>query len=151
MKKEMILWRRMKNNRAKKKNKKNVIIRWFVSQASRSVDVRWQERGPRSLPGDYDSNSVDSFNDSVLVKKNFETDKSTLRTTNAVSESETVSNLHSTNITLDDVFISVKTTRNYHKWRLPVVLKTWFQLAKNQVIITTNYVFYRRRWKWFSN
>ncbi|KAJ9590161.1 hypothetical protein L9F63_016717, partial [Diploptera punctata] len=33
---------------------------------------------------------------------------------------------------LNDVFISVKTTRNYHKWRLPVILKTWFQLAKDQ-------------------
>jgi hypothetical protein len=34
---------------------------------------------------------------------------------------------------LSDLFISVKTTRNYHKWRLPVILKTWFQLAKDQV------------------
>lgn len=37
------------------------------------------------------------------------------------------------NITLDDIFIAVKTTSlNYHD-RLPVILKTWFQLAKNQV------------------
>lgn len=35
--------------------------------------------------------------------------------------------------TLDDVFISVKTTKNYHGKRLPVILKTWFQLAKKQV------------------
>lgn len=39
------------------------------------------------------------------------------------------------NITLNDIFISVKTTRNYEDTRLPVILKTWFQLAKEQVSI----------------
>lgn len=34
---------------------------------------------------------------------------------------------------LQDVFISVKTTKHYHSHRLPVILKTWFQLAKAQV------------------
>jgi hypothetical protein len=34
---------------------------------------------------------------------------------------------------LDDVFISVKTTKSYHNHRLPIILKTWFQLAKAQV------------------
>lgn len=34
---------------------------------------------------------------------------------------------------LDDVFISVKTTKHYHSQRLPIILKTWFQLAKAQV------------------
>lgn len=34
---------------------------------------------------------------------------------------------------LDDIFISVKTTKNFHKSRLFVVLTTWFQLAKDQV------------------
>ena len=38
---------------------------------------------------------------------------------------------------LSDVFISVKTTRNYHKWRLPGILKTWFQLAKDQVRLSS--------------
>lgn len=37
------------------------------------------------------------------------------------------------NITLDDIFISVKTTKHYQSTRLPVILKTWFQLAKEQV------------------
>lgn len=41
----------------------------------------------------------------------------------------------SVNITLDDVFISVKTSQNYQHTRLPIILKTWFQLAKNQVNI----------------
>jgi len=38
---------------------------------------------------------------------------------------------------LDDVFISVKTTASYHKARLAVILKTWFQLAANQVSLIT--------------
>lgn len=37
------------------------------------------------------------------------------------------------NITLDDIFISIKTSRKYQHSRLPVILKTWYQLAKNQV------------------
>ncbi|KAL1491921.1 hypothetical protein ABEB36_012441 [Hypothenemus hampei] len=40
--------------------------------------------------------------------------------------------------TLDDVFISVKTTRNYHNSRLPIILKTWFQLAKKQTWFFTD-------------
>lgn len=42
---------------------------------------------------------------------------------------------------LNEIFISVKTTSNYHKWRLPVILKTWFQLAKQQVLCVS-YLFY---------
>lgn len=34
---------------------------------------------------------------------------------------------------LDDIFISVKTTKNYHDSRLSLIIKTWFQLAKTQV------------------
>lgn len=34
---------------------------------------------------------------------------------------------------LDDIFISVKTTKNYHDTRLALIIKTWFQLAKGQV------------------
>lgn len=38
---------------------------------------------------------------------------------------------------LDDVFISVKTTRHYHHSRLPAIIGTWFQFAKDQVGIYT--------------
>ncbi|GIX84702.1 fringe glycosyltransferase [Caerostris darwini] len=37
---------------------------------------------------------------------------------------------HSTN--LDDLFISVKTTKNFHQSRLNVILRTWFVLAREQ-------------------
>ncbi len=40
-------------------------------------------------------------------------------------------------IELDDVFISVKTTKDYHDNRLSMIIKTWFQLAKDQV---SNYI-----------
>ncbi|XP_046478112.1 fringe glycosyltransferase [Neodiprion pinetum] len=40
--------------------------------------------------------------------------------------------------TLTDVFISVKTTRHYHYSRLPAILTTWFQLAKNQTWFFTD-------------
>ncbi|KAK7868832.1 hypothetical protein R5R35_003666 [Gryllus longicercus] len=41
---------------------------------------------------------------------------------------------------LDHLFLSVKTTRSYHKWRLPVLLQTWFQLARNQTWFFTDSV-----------
>ncbi|CAG9865557.1 unnamed protein product [Phyllotreta striolata] len=40
--------------------------------------------------------------------------------------------------TLDDIFISVKTTKNYHRKRLPIILKTWFQLARKQTWFFTD-------------
>ncbi|XP_063929958.1 fringe glycosyltransferase [Zophobas morio] len=39
---------------------------------------------------------------------------------------------------LHDVFISVKTTKSYHRQRLPIILKTWFQLAKAQTWFFTD-------------
>lgn len=42
------------------------------------------------------------------------------------------------NITLEDIFISVKTSRHYQASRLPVILKTWFQLAKEQTWFFTD-------------
>ncbi|XP_013190010.2 LOW QUALITY PROTEIN: fringe glycosyltransferase [Amyelois transitella] len=42
------------------------------------------------------------------------------------------------NITLDDIFISVKTTKHYQDTRLPIILKTWFQLAKEQTWFFTD-------------
>lgn len=34
---------------------------------------------------------------------------------------------------LNDIFITVKTTKMYHDNRLALIIKTWFQLAKEQV------------------
>lgn len=38
-----------------------------------------------------------------------------------------------TTISLNDIFISVKTTQLYHETRLSLIIKTWFQLAADQV------------------
>lgn len=42
------------------------------------------------------------------------------------------------NITLEDIFISVKTTKHYQYTRLPIILKTWYQLAKQQTWFFTD-------------
>nr|XP_012149078.1 PREDICTED: fringe glycosyltransferase-like isoform X1 [Megachile rotundata] len=39
---------------------------------------------------------------------------------------------------LDDVFISVKTTKHYHHSRLPAIIGTWFQFAKDQTWFFTD-------------
>lgn len=52
-----------------------------------------------------------------------------------VTKATTLDGGQSKNITLDDIFISVKTTKHYQQTRLPILLKTWFQLAKKQVCL----------------
>jgi fringe protein len=42
-------------------------------------------------------------------------------------------NTPQSNIELDDIFISVKTTKKYHDTRLRLIVETWFQLARDQV------------------
>ncbi|XP_076670512.1 fringe glycosyltransferase [Andrena cerasifolii] len=39
---------------------------------------------------------------------------------------------------LDDVFVSVKTTKYYHHSRLPAIIGTWFQFAKDQTWFFTD-------------
>lgn len=39
-------------------------------------------------------------------------------------------------IELDDIFVSVKTTKGNHDSRLNIIHKTWFQQAKEQVKLT---------------
>lgn len=39
---------------------------------------------------------------------------------------------------LDDIFISVKTTKNFHQPRLDVILRTWFVLARDQTYFFTD-------------
>jgi len=108
----------------------------------------WQERAPRSISRDYDafnSNLVIPVGDPGSEQKSHD-DKVTSRTgaTDANIAQNSYNNIvlaartsKPAGTRLSDVFISVKTTRNYHKWRLPVILKTWFQLAKDQVSIIT--------------
>ncbi|GAB6029227.1 hypothetical protein CHUAL_004995 [Chamberlinius hualienensis] len=48
-------------------------------------------------------------------------------------------NVNSNSLTrLDDIFISVKTTKKFHKNRVDVILKTWFNSAKDQTYFFTD-------------
>jgi len=42
-------------------------------------------------------------------------------------------------MSLDDIFISVKTSKKFHESRLKVILKTWFQLAKANTYFFTDF------------
>lgn len=75
----------------------------------------------------------------------FEIEESRHRLKEALSKSELTSEIPSAtatvkppSTTLHDVFISVKTTKHYHKSRLLIILKTWFQLAKAQTWFFTD-------------
>lgn len=50
-------------------------------------------------------------------------------------------------VELDDIFISVKTTKDYHDTRLSMIIKTWFQLAKDQVSGTNIFFCYEKNEK----
>lgn len=41
-------------------------------------------------------------------------------------------------LALEDLFISVKTTKKFHRERLDVILKTWFRLARDQTYFFTD-------------
>lgn len=92
----------------------------------------WQERAPRSVARDYDAANLIVSGAKVTSRSGVsDTNNMALGSHNFVLATGTTSRPPGTQ--LSDLFISVKTTRNYHKWRLPVILKTWFQLAKDQV------------------
>lgn len=105
----------------------------------------WPDRAPRSLNRDYDppgggENSllgevvVPTVGPGRILNNEDENDE-------VVDEEERQRGLLSgfvatattrPSTTLDDIFISVKTTKNFHKSRLDLVLKTWFTLARKQ-------------------
>ena len=47
--------------------------------------------------------------------------------------SETTTDNSEPRLTIEDVFLSVKTTKKFHRSRLDVILQTWFKLARDQV------------------
>lgn len=51
---------------------------------------------------------------------------------------------------LDDIFIAVKTTSKNSNTRLSLILKTWFQLAKKQVMCLPYffYLYIKKNWWW---
>ncbi|XP_065584716.1 fringe glycosyltransferase-like, partial [Artemia franciscana] len=77
----------------------------------------WQERVPQSLDASKEYENIEAEVRKVEVIK---------RTTTKAPFSQ------------DDLFISVKTTLNYHKPRLDLILKTWYKLARDQVWFFTD-------------
>ncbi|XP_021921942.1 fringe glycosyltransferase [Zootermopsis nevadensis] len=97
----------------------------------------WQERAPRSVSRDYDAANL-------VIPGTGRKNRGTKVTSRGVAQSKYNGFVLATGTSrpvgtqLTDLFISVKTTHNYHKWRLPVILKTWFQLAKDQTWFFTD-------------
>lgn len=107
-----------------------------------------QERQPRSLGSDYHveviaSNSVIHDDDvptqvpNTLLKGEEQSSLLKEGEDEWVRRQEEVYNQVATatagpSTSLDDIFISVKTTKSFHKTRLDLILKTWFPLARQQ-------------------
>lgn len=94
----------------------------------------WPDRSLRSVLDEEGSTVVPVMDENVIDEDSDDFDgaismTSTMTTT---TTSTTTAKPHST---LDDVFISVKTTKNFHATRLDVIIKTWFTLAREQVPI----------------
>ena len=60
-------------------------------------------------------------------------DRSAKKQTNSSHEFRTENRGRSNDTTLEDLFISVKTTGDYHVLRVSILLDTWFQNARKQV------------------
>lgn len=68
--------------------------------------------------------------------------------TTTTTSSTTTTKPHTT---LDDIFISVKTTKNFHASRLDVIIKTWFTLAREQVSILNYFLWFYRSAVWLES
>lgn len=89
-----------------------------VQQKSRLVVLRSAPGFPERAP------------QSVAVKENL-ADSSEPGTESEIKEAPTTR--------LEDLFLSVKTTRAFHQSRLDVILKTWFVLAREQTFFFTDF------------
>lgn len=82
--------------------------------------ARWRERAPRSLnsfkPNDYDTYLQEIDPQNIVM---------------ATATVKPATNLN-------DIFISVKTTKSFHPTRLDIIIKTWFDKAKDQTWFFTD-------------
>ena len=100
---------------------------------------RWQDRAPRSLSKDYDpwmnenqleNENRDNFNQNLPIPTQ---SPGILLNTLVATAKPTIE--------LSDIYISVKTTRHFHKLRLDLLLKTWVNQAREQVSFRLNFTF----------
>ncbi|RWS16497.1 fringe glycosyltransferase-like protein, partial [Dinothrombium tinctorium] len=100
---------------------------------SLSVDsefgASFAERSPRSIlnignSDEFVANNIDTAKELPKVKNKRIQGSDDSRTTELIS--------------LEDIFISVKTTKNFHDTRVAIILKTWFALAKEETYFFTD-------------
>ncbi|KAK4286647.1 hypothetical protein Pmani_040263 [Petrolisthes manimaculis] len=119
-------------------------VQGHSSQALRypRLSKAWPDRAPRSLASDYELTAGGEGNAVVGERKDasVEVEEEEGRGKERQEEERwrAMNTLVATATTrpetqLDDIFISVKTTRTFHRTRLDLLLKTWFQLAPKQV------------------
>lgn len=101
----------------------------------------WPERAPRSLNRDYElpvgvDNGVATDEGTGMEKEEEEEEEEERRRGLLNTLVATATTKPAT--TLDDIFISVKTTKGFHKTRLDLILKTWFTLARQQTWFFTD-------------
>ena len=92
----------------------NSIVKFWPDRSLRSV---WYEEGNTVV-------IADELNATDINLNTIEETEVNLSSRTPVTKAPT---------TLDDIFISVKTTKNFHVSRLDVIIKTWFTLAREQV------------------
>ncbi|MPC23377.1 Fringe glycosyltransferase [Portunus trituberculatus] len=100
----------------------------------------WPERAPRSLGRDYEVAAAAGDSNTVLREGEPSGGRreEDLENEEEAKQRRLLNTLVATataqpSTSLDDLFITVKTTRGFHHTRLDLILKTWFTLARQQV------------------
>uniref|UniRef100_A0A0P4WIC3 Fringe-like glycosyltransferase domain-containing protein n=1 Tax=Scylla olivacea TaxID=85551 RepID=A0A0P4WIC3_SCYOL len=105
----------------------------------------WPERAPRSLGRDYEVAAGASDSNTVLGEgepsggrreENLEEEEEEAKQRRLLNTLVATATAQPST-SLDDLFITVKTTRGFHHTRLDLILKTWFTLARQQVGLAT--------------
>lgn len=86
----------------------------------------------------YDVINVDSASLGILTTPFPSSSNSRLKRPRKKHRKTTKHHHHHHPTKLSDIFISVKTTKSFHKSRLHVILGTWFNLAANQTYFFTD-------------
>ncbi|KZS09219.1 Beta-1,3-N-acetylglucosaminyltransferase radical fringe [Daphnia magna] len=89
----------------------------------------WPDRSLRSVFDEEGKEFTATVVDDNAIEFERAISTTTSTTTTATSKPQT---------SLDDIFISVKTTKNFHATRLDVIIKTWFTLAREQTWFFTD-------------
>lgn len=107
-----------------------------IIKSSSNGDKSKVNEGDNEVPKLYKANSSNLFD----LHSNSTTSSSGHKTEQREDTSRDYNTYEwTTNIDLDDIFISVKTTKKNHDTRLKTIIKTWFQLARDQTWFFTDY------------